>query len=201
LDELLEMPCFKRIAGYTKSKQGNPLSSTGNLSTTGLFELYFPRMYESYQKTLGKLIEKYPWLRRNFADTPFAAASINFGPNTACFPHRDWANVAWGECCIVSLGEFDADKGGHLAFWDLGVVVRFPPGSVIFLPSALVRHSNTPTAPHERRYSFAQYTSGGLFRWVAHGFKPVPVKWVESKEILQKRWNDGMRMFSRISEY
>ncbi|KAF8220175.1 hypothetical protein L208DRAFT_1183270, partial [Tricholoma matsutake] len=62
-------------------------------------------------------------------------------------------------------------EGGHLALWDLGIVVHFPPGSGILLPSALIQHSNTPIASHECQYSFAQYTSGGLFRWAQNGFK------------------------------
>ena len=169
------------------------------LPSVDIFQVYFPRMYSCYQKSLDELTQRDPTLRRNFAGTPFAAGSINFGPKTECYPHRDWGNVSWGECVIAVLGEYDADVGGHLAFWDLGLVVRFPPGSLIFLPSALVRHSNTPVAPHEHRYSFAQYTPGGLLRWVGHGFKPVP-KGKELDEVQRKRWSDGLGMFSMLSE-
>jgi hypothetical protein len=131
-------------------------------------------MYEHYQKTLDQLVGYDPTLQRLFPGTPFAAASVKLGPKTECCPHCDWANFAPGECVVVSLGDFDADRGGHLALWSLGLVVHFPPGSVIFLPSALVQHSNTPIGPHERRYSFAQYMSGGLFWWVFNGFKVGP---------------------------
>ena len=158
-------------------------------------------MYGCFQENLDKLIQQDPTLRRNFPGTPFAAASINFGPQTVCYPHRDWNNVSWGECCILALGDYDDEKGGHLAFWDLGLIIRFPPGSIIFLPSALVRHLNTPVAPHEHQYSFSQYTSGGLFCWVGHGFKPVPKKLKESDEVQQKRWRDGLGMFSKLSEF
>lgn len=165
-----------------------------------MFQVYFPKMYTHYQETLDELIEWNPTLRRTFPGTPFAAASINLGPKTQCCPHCDWANFAAGQCTVTSLGDFDADKGGHLAFWDLGLVVRFPPGSVIFLPSALVRHSNTPIAPHERRYSFAQYTAGGIFRWVSNGFKLGPKRLVESDEVQRKRWMDGVGLFSKLSD-
>ncbi|KAJ7620521.1 hypothetical protein DFH06DRAFT_1010638, partial [Mycena polygramma] len=37
---------------------------------------------------------------------------------------------------------FDPNLGGHLILWDLNLVIRFPPGSSIFIPSALLRHSN-----------------------------------------------------------
>lgn len=172
-----------------------------DLLSEDMFQVYFPRMYDAYQKNLDELVQQDPTLRRNFPGTPFAAASINFGPRTACYPHRDWKNVSWGECTVTALGDYDADEGGHLAFWDLGLVVRFPPGSTIFLPSALVRHSNTPVAPHERQYSFAQYSSGGLHRWVGHGFKPLPKGLKESAEVQQKRWSDGLGMFSKVSEF
>lgn len=158
-------------------------------------------MYGHYQKTLDQLLAHDPALRRIFPGTPFAAASVNLGPKTECCPHCDWANFAPGECVVVSLGDFDAKKGGHLALWNLGLVVCFPPGSVIFLPSALVRHSNTPIGPNERRYSFAQYTSGGIFRWVSNGFKPRPQKSAESEEVLQRRWMDGVALFSKLLEF
>jgi hypothetical protein len=190
-----------RIAGFTKSKSHGTLASATNLPPVDLFQAYFPRIYESYQQNLEELTLRHPWLRRNFPGTPFAAASFNFGPRTLCYPHRDWGNVSWGECAVTALGDYDADKGGHLVLWDLGLVVRFPPGTVIFLPSALVRHSNTPVAAHERRYSFAQYTSGGLFRWVANGFMTAPRGLVESVEVQQKRWAEGVGMFSMLSEY
>jgi hypothetical protein len=171
------------------------------LTPVGLFQAYFPQIYDSYQKTLDKLIQQHPWLCRNFPGTPFVAISVNFGPQTACYPHRDWGNVSWGECAVTSLGDYDADKGRHLTLWDFGIVVHFLPGSTVFLPSALVRHSNTPVAPHERRYSFAQYTSGGLFRWVACGFKLAPKGLAKSEEVQWKRWADGVAMFSTLSEY
>ena len=133
----------------------------GRLPCVDLFQIYFPQMYDCYQKCVDELIQRDPTLRRNFAGTPFGAGSINFGPKTECYPHRDWGNVSWGECVLAAFGDYNAEEGGHLAFWDLGLVVRFPPGSVIFLPSALVRHSNTPVAPHECRYSFTQYMPGG----------------------------------------
>jgi hypothetical protein len=172
----------------------------GCLFLADAFQVYFPKVHDHYEKTLDELIERDPTLRRLFPRTPFAAASVNFGPKTECCPHRDWANFSCGQCTIASLGDYDPDEGGHLAFWDLGIVVRFPPGSVILLPSALVRHSNTPIASHERRYSFAQYTSGGLFRWAWNGFKLNPRNFVESSEVQQKRWLDSVGLFSKLSE-
>ena len=143
-------------------------------------------MYGHYQKTLDQLVGHDPTLQRLFPGAPFAAASVNLGPKTECCTHCDWANFAPGECVVVSMGDFDADWGGHLTLWSLGLVVCFPPGSVIFLPFALVWHSNTPIGPHERRYSFTQYMPGGLFQWGFNGFKVGPKKLGESEGIINK---------------
>ena len=53
--------------------------------------------------------------------------------------------------------------------WDLDLVIEFPPGSTILLPSAAIAHSNTSIGRRESRCSFTQFTAGGLFRWTTHG--------------------------------
>ncbi|KAJ7170365.1 hypothetical protein C8R43DRAFT_944883 [Mycena crocata] len=82
---------------------------------------------------------------------------------TITAPHLDFANLAWGWCAITALGIFDPDLGGHLILWDLRLVIRFPPGSTVLLPSALIRPSNVAIRHHESRCSFTQYTAGGIF--------------------------------------
>ncbi|KAJ7078404.1 hypothetical protein B0H15DRAFT_788953, partial [Mycena belliarum] len=122
--------------------------------------------------------------------------------------HLDFANLAWGWCAVTALGNFDPDIGGHLILWDLRLVVRFPPGSTILLPSALIQHSNVPIQAHEHRSSFTQYTAGGLFRWVRNGFKTDEnFRASATKEQLaarmaedSARWQEGMKMFSVIDE-
>jgi hypothetical protein len=142
-------------------------------------------MHKFYEMKMEELIQWDSTLKRNFPRTAFAAASFNLGPKTVCYPHQDWANVSWGQCAVTALGEYDADQGCHLVCWDLGLVIHFPPSSTIFIPSALVHHSNTPVALHERRYSFAQYTPGGLFRWVGQGFKLGPKKGLKESFVVQ----------------
>ena len=56
-----------------------------------------------------------------------------------------------------------------MVLWDLDLVVEFPPGSTILLPSAAIAHSNTSIGRRESRCSFTQFTAGGLFRWTTHG--------------------------------
>jgi hypothetical protein len=136
----------------------------------------------------------------------FAAATLNFGPQTVTFPHLDFANLAWGWCTITALGDFDPNKGGHLILWDLKLIICFPPGSTILIPSALIRHSNTSIGSHKKRFSFTQYTPTGIFRFVANRFKSEkevnstemsteePAVQVETQKI---RWVEGLKMYQK----
>lgn len=110
-------------------------------------------------------------MQRNFSNSVFAATAFNFGPQTCSKKHRDFANLPYGWCAVTALGNYDHTRGGHLILWELGLILEFPPGSTILLPSAAISHSNTPILAHETRTSFAQFTAGGLFRWKEHGFQ------------------------------
>lgn len=110
-------------------------------------------------------------LRRPFINSIWCACTFNLGPYTCALGHRDFANLAFGWCAITALGFFDYTKGGHLVLWDCKLVLEFPPGSTILIPSAAIFHSNIPISAGESRYSFTQYTAGGIFRWVEHGFR------------------------------
>ncbi|KAJ7751851.1 hypothetical protein B0H14DRAFT_2222459, partial [Mycena olivaceomarginata] len=76
--------------------------------------------------------------------SPFAAATFNLGPVSVSPPHVDGGNKADGMCLIGTLGDFNPDHGGHLVCWDYDLIIRFPPGCSILIPSAVVTHSNTP---------------------------------------------------------
>ncbi|KAJ7116172.1 hypothetical protein C8R43DRAFT_1091281 [Mycena crocata] len=191
-DELLAHDYFKRIAQFA----------------TILFALWAPLLFTFYQAQMMLLAAWKPSMRRNFAGGVFAACTFNFGPRAVTAPHLDFDNLAWGWCAITALGEFDPDLGGHLILWDLRLVIRFPPGSTILLPSALIRHSNVDIRPYERRASFAQYTAGGLFRWVRNGFKTdeafemtaSPDEMAARAEENGSRWEEGLKMFSTIDD-
>ncbi|THU80180.1 hypothetical protein K435DRAFT_585990, partial [Dendrothele bispora CBS 962.96] len=152
---LLALHCFQRIAGFAN----------------GAFEACAPAVFQYYLGTVGALLEWNPALHRPFPKSVWATFTVNFGPATVSRPHRDSANLAFGWCAITAFGRFDPDKGGHLILWDLGLMVRFPPGSTILIPSALITHSNTPIQKGETRYSFVQYSAAGLFHWVYNGFR------------------------------
>jgi hypothetical protein len=87
--------------------------------------------------------------------------------------------------------------------------VEFPPGSTIFVPSAIVTHSNTPIQPYERRYLFTQYCAGGIFRFIANGFHSdadflaqAKKEEKERREVERgRRWERGLVMFPKLSEF
>jgi hypothetical protein len=136
------------------------------------------------------------------------AASFNFGQCTACFKHKDYGNLPFGMCCITALGDFDPMKGGHLVLWECRLVIEFPPGSSILIPSGSIHHSNVSIRPCETRYSMMQYAAGGLFRWVEHGFQKEELYFKglsaqgRAEELARKlgRKDFGLSLFSTLNE-
>lgn len=125
-----------------------------------------PDLHDYYSKTIDALHSGDSKLKHIFSSSVFSAATYNMGPQTVCYQHTDPGNLAFGVCSVMPLGNFDHTKGSHLILWDLHLVIKFPAGSTILLPSAIMLHSNVKVACHEQCYSFAQYTAGTLFRWV-----------------------------------
>jgi len=147
-------------------------------------------------------------LVRPFINSIFSAVTVNFGPFTICFGHRDGANLGFGWCAITAFGNFDWKKGGHLILWDLKLIIEFPPGVTILIPSAILKHGNTRISAGEDRFSFAQYTAGGLFRWVDHGFQldekyfknlRTPEEKHAEKVAKESRWRKGLALFSTLA--
>ncbi len=137
-------------------------------SYTGAFEVAFPALRKEYESVLTQTIRRIPSLHRNWSRSPFASATFNLGPTTSTLRHRDYLNSALGVCTIYCDGNFDYTHGGHLILWDLKLAIQFPPGSTIFIPSALFEHSNTIIQSGETHISFTQYSAAGLFRWVGN---------------------------------
>lgn len=130
------------------------------------FKLYAPRLHAYYEHILTTLERNDEKVERVFDNNAFAGTTFNLGPKVTTYVHTDHLNFAPGWCAVVALGKFDPEKGGHLVLPDLGLAIEFPPSSLIFLPSAILRHCNAAIGEHETRYSFTQYTAGGLMRWV-----------------------------------
>ncbi|KDR84216.1 hypothetical protein GALMADRAFT_33612, partial [Galerina marginata CBS 339.88] len=190
LAELNEMESFKCIAGFSSSCMAS----------------WTPDLYALYAEKLGKVHQTDSSLSRTFPSSIFSAATYNFGPRTTSFKHIDFANLPYGWCAVTALGSFDPKKGGHLILWDLHLVVEFPPGSVVLVPSAIVAHSNTTIGVDERRYSFVQYSAGALFRWVENDFKKSidfyaslsPERLLEVQAKNKTRWELGLSLFPTL---
>ncbi|KAJ7271638.1 hypothetical protein C8J57DRAFT_1435291 [Mycena rebaudengoi] len=139
----------------------------------------------------------------------WSACTFNLGPKTCARGHRDFTNLAFGWCAITALGKFNYTKGGHLILWDCKLIIEFPPGSTILIPSAAIFHSNlTLASPGETRFSFTQYTAGGIFRWVERGFQSEEAylsslskeEQVAEREAGLEHGRTGAQLFSTLDE-
>ena len=170
--------------------------------------MYAPKLYDEYHCLLSALFDHDATLIHNFDKSIFTASTFNLGPNTITLDHTDAANVAHGLCAITALGNYDYTLGGHMVLFDLGLIIEFPPGATILIPSAVFRHGNTPIQPGETRMSFTQFVAGGLFRWVKYGFKTAD-KLVLAEGLARKKEIDGdyterceraLSLFSKLSD-
>ncbi|KAJ8473947.1 hypothetical protein ONZ51_g7542 [Trametes cubensis] len=183
INQLLRNTAIQRLAGFGDA----------------CLRLYAPRLYRYYSDTMDALCRDNCELRRNFRRGVFGAATFNLGPKVVTYVHTDHQNLPSGWCAVTPLGDFDYKKGGHLLLWDLKLIVEFPPGSLILLPSAVLRHSNATIAPHEHRFSFTQFSAGGLFRWVECGCRSQKAFSAEGNVLAMsgvERWLRGVEMWS-----
>ncbi|KAF8210848.1 hypothetical protein K438DRAFT_1752612 [Mycena galopus ATCC 62051] len=115
-------------------------------------------------------------------------------------------SIGW-RALQTALGNFDATKGGHLVLWDLKLVVEFPPGAPILLPSATITHSNVPVQLGEEQASFTQFSAGDIFHYIDNNFQTV--KELQSEEPAEyeclmakraSRWEHGLSLLSTLHE-
>ncbi|KAJ7199047.1 hypothetical protein GGX14DRAFT_373437 [Mycena pura] len=204
---LLSNSAFTRLAGFATG--ASPYRT--QLPTSfypGVFANWSPHLYEYYRINMMAFYRRNPTLKRPFINSIWSACTFNLGPQTCALGHRDFANLAFGWCAITALGNFDYTKGGHLILWDCRLIIEFPPGCTILIPSAAIFHSNIPIAEGERRYSFTQYTAGGIFRWVQHGFQTNKnyqrsLSKAGKRAAFKadaKRWEDGVNLYTYKDE-
>ncbi|KAF8137749.1 hypothetical protein K438DRAFT_1639164 [Mycena galopus ATCC 62051] len=91
--------------------------------------------------------------------------------------------------------------------WDLKLVVEFPAGALILLPSATIAHSNVPVQPGEERASFTQFSASGIFRYVDNNFQTAeglqegdPEAYARMMEAKAARWEHGLKLLSTLDE-
>ncbi|KAG6849093.1 hypothetical protein H0H93_011361 [Arthromyces matolae] len=170
VDELLT--AFQRIATF-QSRQCLLLSKSCQLLTleAEVLQAWQPRLHQYFLQMMHTFTNQQPDLVRNWPRSVFSSAVWNLGPRTTCYKHLDFANVPFGLCAITALGSFNPTLTGHIVLWKLNLVIEFPPGATALVPSAVIPHGNTPVQFNESRFSFTQYCSGGLFRWMEHGMQ------------------------------
>ncbi|KAJ7017801.1 hypothetical protein C8F04DRAFT_1278755 [Mycena alexandri] len=151
---LLRNKSIRRIAGF---------------QSMGL-ALYAPKLYQYYCKVLRGLFQKHPNLIHTFSNSVFPALTLNCG-DAVSFEHCDIFNLVHGLCPITSGGHFNHVLGGHLYLRQLRLIIQFPSGATVLIPSGCLDHGNTPIQTGETRYSVTQYAAGGLFRWAAYGYQ------------------------------
>ncbi|KAJ7024972.1 hypothetical protein C8F04DRAFT_968364 [Mycena alexandri] len=173
---------------------------------SAMLAFWAPRLYQYYRSCNSRLDPRLT-RPRPFARSVFASATFNLGPHAWTFKHRDILNLPFGWCPVTAFGDFDPTKGGHLVLWDLKLVIEFPPGSTILIPSATLAHSNIPVAKTEYRASFTQYSAGGLFRYVDNDFmteeelaKSNPETYRENLASKEARWEMGVGLWSTLDE-
>ncbi|KAJ6547649.1 hypothetical protein B0H19DRAFT_954998, partial [Mycena capillaripes] len=199
------IPCWldnKEYAGLAENLLANRDIQRLAGFADAAFGLWAPRLYDYYREHDNALREHHPHLRRPFARSVFFAAAFNFGPRVWTFRHRDVLNLAFGWCVVQALGKFNPKKGGHLVLWDLKLVIEFPAGALILLPSATIAHSNVPVQEGEERVSFTQFSAGGIFRY----FQTVEELQADAEEYARvmaakaSRWEDGLSLLSTLDE-
>ncbi|KAJ7796443.1 hypothetical protein B0H14DRAFT_3494845 [Mycena olivaceomarginata] len=178
LNHLTALPAFIRLAGFA----------------TGVFANWAPRLFDFYVIYMTLLYARYTHLCRPFKNGIFSACTFNLGPRTCALGHRDFANLAFG--CAPSPPS------------GISITRRAAISSYGTASSAAIYHSNIPIGRKEHRYSFTQYTAGGLFRWVEHDFKTEEEYFVslsaeqaeEEKELRLARAEAGAGLYSTIDE-
>ncbi|KAJ7804828.1 hypothetical protein B0H14DRAFT_2611985 [Mycena olivaceomarginata] len=108
------------------------------------FKLWAPQLYDYYFNYNKRLSNCFPELKCPFPKLVFSCAAFNFGSNV-------WTVQA----------------PQH----DLKLVVEFPPGTLILLPSATIAHSNIPVDTGIECILFTQFMAGGLFCYMDNGFR------------------------------
>ena len=138
----------------------------------------------------------------------FPCRTFNLATQSVSIPHTDNNNLSHGWCSITPFGDFNPTLGGHLVLWDFGLIIEFPPGSTILIPSSFILHSNTPIEPGKIRHSIVQYAAGHLYRWVKNGFL-TDKDWKEQATAEQleqwekekdSRWENAVASFTTLEE-
>ncbi|KAJ3564677.1 hypothetical protein NP233_g8140 [Leucocoprinus birnbaumii] len=118
-----------------------------SIAVRNLVNLWSPNMYKCLRQCIKKLHEHRSLGKKLNFLTPagiYPRVAFNFGPNAWTNHHCDPQDYALAWCVVQVLGPFDPEEGGHLVIEEAKLVIQFPPGSIILLPSATFTHGNVP---------------------------------------------------------
>ncbi|EIW85787.1 hypothetical protein CONPUDRAFT_47905, partial [Coniophora puteana RWD-64-598 SS2] len=164
---------------------------------------YAPKQAEYMRNMYTKILHQDPDLVPALKHITWPAMSFNYGGNVVTNKHVDCMNLPQGWCAIWAGGDYDPTQGGHLILWELGLVIEFPPSSVILIPSSIVPHGNIAIQPNETRVSMTHFCPGGLARWVHADFRPMKsLSQAERQEVHggegNERWSSMVSLFSTM---
>lgn len=153
---------------------------------------YFPLAFLHLRERLAALCKHDPHLVFPFGGLSiYPACTFNLGPYSVCFGHTDGSNYPGMPCTVSPFGPYNAALGGHFVLFDFRLFFKFPSGASVALSSAGLRHGNTALAPGDKRYSFTQYCSGALIRYVSYGFRLVGQFSAEERERIDAEMGEG----------
>ncbi|KAJ3566231.1 hypothetical protein NP233_g7132 [Leucocoprinus birnbaumii] len=174
--------------------------------------VWCPQMYQRFRECLSKLLTHKRLGKKLKSIAPadvYPRVAFNFGPKAWTNRHRDPKDYALSWCIVQLFGRFNPKLGGHIMFDDLQLVVEFPAGSCILIPSATFLHANLPVrvSKGEERASITQYFPGGLLRYVDHGFRLQSSLKNRSKKIREEAacvraelWEKDRSMYMTVRE-
>ena len=146
-------------------------------------------------------------MRRPYSGATFGSVSLNIGPRTVCFPHRDIADLVYGICVDAAFGPFDHTRGGHLILHEARIVLEMRPGRMVIFPSAAITHENIPIGLEEERFGITAYIAAGFWRFLAQGQQTREIWMLNDLESVamhdaagSERWQEGCLWFKTMAE-
>ncbi|KAJ7310733.1 hypothetical protein DFH08DRAFT_974413 [Mycena albidolilacea] len=190
-----EERCSHRHGNFPQLTEGDSWVVVEVSWSARVFANWAPRLFDFYVIYMTLLYARYTHLCRPFKNGIFSASTV-----TLPISHLG--------CAPSPPSGISITRRAAICPMDCKLVIEFPPGCTILIPSAAIYHSNIPIGRKEHRYSFTQYTAGGLFRWVEHDFKTEEEYFAslsaeqaeEEKELGLARAEAGAGLYSTIDE-
>ena len=165
---------------------------------TAMFTLWSPDVHKSVSDVVDQLLQHGLSISKLWAANAYPCAALNFGPPVCCKPHKDSSNSPKALCNIQAFGQYDPATGGRLYIRELRVFIQFPAGSTALIPSAILKHGNTPVAPYEVRLSFTQFVPGGLFQYIDNGFRTEKGLLKKSKRLYRGKMAEKSMRWEKV---